>query len=150
MAAERPVEQGRLASIAAKVIMKVFYAARGARYDLLRAIGRLARYITKWTPECDRRLERLMNYVKSTLKYRQVGWVGDKTDAVNLDLYADANYGKDGGKSTTGVQLHVEGPHTCFPISGLSISQNAVAHSTPEAEIIAAAAAVRKVGVPPW
>merc|ERR1712051_1014879 len=109
MASEAPQEQGRLATIAAKVIMKVFYAARVARYDLLRAIGGLARHITKWTPECDRRLERLMNYVHSTLEYRQVGWVGDDIGKVNMDLYADANYGKDDGKSTTGVQLHVDG-----------------------------------------
>ena len=31
---------------------------------------------------------------------------------------------------------------------GLSVSQGAVAHSTPEAEIIAAATAMRKVGIP--
>ena len=63
------------------------------------AIGGLARYITKWTPECDRRLERLMNYVRSTLEYRQVGWVGDDIGKVNMDLYADANYGNGGGKT---------------------------------------------------
>ena len=38
MAADPPREEGQLASIAAKIIMKVFYAARVARYDLLRAI----------------------------------------------------------------------------------------------------------------
>ncbi len=43
-----------------------------------------------------------MNYVHSTLDYRQVGYVGDTADQVNLDLYADTNYVKDGGNSTTG------------------------------------------------
>ena len=100
---------GKLAPVAAKIIMKVFYAARLARYDLLRAVASLARFITKWTPECDRRLERIMNYVKSTLSYRQIGWVGDDISELNLDLYADANYGTHGGKSTSGVQLHVDG-----------------------------------------
>ena len=89
-----------------------------------------------------------MNYVKSTLSYRQIGWVGDDISELNLDLYADANYGTHGGKSTSGVQLHVEGPSTCFPISGNSSSQTAVSHSTPEAEIVAAAAALRKSGIP--
>ena len=137
-----------LAPVAATIIMKVFYAARVARYDLLRAVAWLARYITKWTPEMDRRLARLMNYVKSSLKYRQIGWVGDPATELNLDLYADANYGTNGGKSTSGMQLHVEGPNTCFPISGNSSSQTAVSHSTPEAEIVAAAAALRKTGIP--
>ena len=39
-------EPGRLKSIAAKVLMKLFYAARLARFDLLRAIANLARYVT--------------------------------------------------------------------------------------------------------
>ena len=128
--------------------MKVFYAARVARYDLLRAVGNLARYITKWIPECDRRLHRLMCYIKGSLKHRMVGWVGDDITKINMDLYADANYGTNGGKSTTGVQLNVEGPHTCFPISALSAAQTSVAHSTPEAEIVAGATALRKVGIP--
>ena len=38
---------GKLAPTADKIIMKVFYAARVARYDLLRAVASLARFITK-------------------------------------------------------------------------------------------------------
>ena len=38
--------EGRLRPIAAKILMKVFYAARLARFDLLRAVANLARYIT--------------------------------------------------------------------------------------------------------
>ena len=89
--------EGKLAPIAAKIIMKVFYAARVARYDLLRAVGNLARYITKWTPECDRRLHHLMCYIKSSLKHRMVGWVGDDISKINMYLYADANYGTNCG-----------------------------------------------------
>ena len=65
---DKEIVRGKLADIAASVIMKVFYAARVARYDLLRAVANLARFLTKWTPECDKRLHRLMCYVKSTLK----------------------------------------------------------------------------------
>ena len=39
--------KGRLNAIAAKVIMKVMYAARLARFDLLRAVCNLARFLTK-------------------------------------------------------------------------------------------------------
>ena len=51
---------------AAKVLMKVLYAARYARFDLLRAVCYLAQYITKWDEQCDRRLYRLMCYIDST------------------------------------------------------------------------------------
>ena len=141
-------EPGRLKSIAAKVLMKLFYAARLARFDLLRSISNLARYVTKWRPEHDRRLHRLMCYVRSSLAYRQTGWIGDAMSSTNLHLYADANFGGPGGRSTTSVQLNIEGPHTCFPISALSTAQTAVAHSTPEAEIVAGATALRKIGIP--
>ncbi len=62
---------GILQPIAARILMKLLYAARMARLYLLRAIQFLASYITKWTPECDRRLDRLVSYVWSTLKHRQ-------------------------------------------------------------------------------
>ena len=145
---ESEPEPGRLKSIAAKILMKLFYAARLARFDLLRAIANLARYITKWTPEHDRRLHRLMCYVKSTTNYRQTGWVGDEMSGANLHLYADANYGGSCGRSTTGVQLNVEGPKTSFPIEAVSSVQTAVSHSTPEAEIVAGNHAIRKIGMP--
>ena len=73
-------EPGVLAPIAAQVVMKVFYVAREARPDLLRAIGYLSRYLTKWNKECDRRLHRLMEYVNSTQYSMSVGWIGDKIE----------------------------------------------------------------------
>ena len=96
--------------------MKVFYAARLARFDLLRAVANLARYLTKWTKEMDLRLMKLMQYIKSTLSYRQTGWIGDPVEQLNLHLYADANFGGSLGKSTSGIQLNVEGPHWSFSL----------------------------------
>ena len=128
--------------------MKVFYAARLARFDLLRAVANLSRYVTKWTCEHDKHLMKLMQYIKCTLDYRQVGWIGDDISKLNLHLYADTNFGGSQGKSTTGVQLNIEGPNTFFPMEGMSIAQTAVAHSTPESEIMAAWTALRKTGFP--
>ena len=71
---------GKLKPYAAKVLMKVLYAARFARFDLLRAVCFLAQYITKWDETCDRRLYRLMCYINSTTHYRQTGWIGDSRD----------------------------------------------------------------------
>jgi len=51
-------------------------------------------------------------------------------------------------KSTTGIFLALAGPNSFFPLTGISKKQTAVSHSTPEAEIVAAAAAIRTVGLP--
>jgi len=141
---------GELASIAAKVIMKVFYAARVARFDLLRAIGHLACHITRWDLDCDKRLHRLMCYVHSTLDHRLVGWTDGDLSTSELHLYADADFAGDqrAGKSTSGVFLAIEGPYTKMPISALSKKQSCVSHSTPEAEIVAGAIAMRQEGLP--
>ena len=46
--------------------MKILYAARMARFDLLTAVNRLATKVTKWTAECDRQLHRIVCYVNSS------------------------------------------------------------------------------------
>ena len=128
---------GKLNTTAAR-ILKVFYAARVARFDLLRAIGHLSCYLTKWTDECDRRLHQLMSYINCTLHHRMVGWLGDPIHDVQLHLYNDADFAgcNDTGRSTSGVWLALEGEHTSFPIAAMSKRQTSVSHSTPEAEIV--------------
>ena len=55
----RPVEtcdepqQGELHDVASQVLMKVLWAARPCRRDLLRAVHRLATCVAKWTSERD-------------------------------------------------------------------------------------------------
>ena len=69
--------EGQLAGIAARVLMKILYAARLARFDLLRAVQHLACCITRWTSDCDKRLHRLVCYINSSKHLRMTGWVGD-------------------------------------------------------------------------
>ena len=57
--------------------MKVLYAARMCRYDLLRATCALASKVTKWSSECDKQLRRLVCYIDSSLDVHLIGWVGD-------------------------------------------------------------------------
>ena len=64
---------GQMGPIAAKVLMKVAYAARYARFDLQRAVNHLACFVTKWDADCDRKLHRLMCYVHSSYHLRLVG-----------------------------------------------------------------------------
>ena len=62
---ENPSEnkEGLLAPIACKVLMKILYGARPARFDLLRPIAALAYKITKWDTVCDRMLHGLVCYI---------------------------------------------------------------------------------------
>ena len=54
--------RGELQPIASRVLMKVLFAACMARFDLLRATQGLASRVTKWSPDCDKSLHRLMCY----------------------------------------------------------------------------------------
>ena len=143
-------DSGELNDICVKVLMKVLYGARMCRYDLLRATCTLASNATRWTREDDRKLHKLMCYINSTLDYRMYGKVGDLTSDWHIACFSDADFA---GcpytlRSTSGVFLKVSGPNTHFPLAGCSKKQTAVSHSTPEAEIIAAALAIRTEGMP--
>ena len=119
---------GELQPHAAKVLMKLLYGARLARFDLLRGINNLAAPITKWTPECNKRLHHIMCYVYSTLKHRLVGFVGDKPCDMQPHLFADADFAGDPEtqRSTSGLHLALRGPATCFPLTGASKRQTYV------------------------
>ena len=86
--------KGVLQPIASRILMKVLYAARVARWDLLRAIGFLATQITKWTVWSDMRLHRIMAYINSSLKLRMLNWVSEEDDMAETlyDVYADADF----------------------------------------------------------
>ena len=139
-----------LKSYAAKVLMKVLYAARYARFDLLRAVCFLAQYITKWDTMCDKRLYRLMCYINSTYHLRLTGWVGDSPLDVAPHLFADADFAGDSktSRSCSGVHLCLLGPNTVFPLAGQCKKQGCVSPSKPEAEVVAADHAMRSYGLP--
>ena len=52
--------------------MKILYAARMSRPDLLRAVSHLACFVTKWDEQCDLRLNRVVSYIQQTLHLRQI------------------------------------------------------------------------------
>jgi hypothetical protein len=132
------------------MLMSLLYAARVARFDLLRAVCALASKITKWTRLCDRKLLRLIQYVNSTTHLKQYGWVGDNTSDVKPVLYCDADFAgcPETQRSTSGGHLNLEGPLTRFPVMAKSAKQTCVSTSTPEAEIIAAFAGHRNLLLP--
>ena len=91
-----------------------------------------------------------MCYVNSSLEMRLSAFVGDSADQWELVCYSDADFAgdKETMRSTTGVFLCIRGPHTFVPLAAQSKRQSCVSQSTPEAEIVAADAAVRSFGLP--
>ena len=142
--------QSELAPHAASVLMKLLYAARIARLDLLRSINMLARNVTKWSKQDDVRLHHLMCYVQSTKSKKLIGWVGNNIKSLSVGIYADADYAGCGQslRSTSGSHMMAFGSHTRFPLAGGSKRQGCVSHSTPEAEIVAADYALRTHAIP--
>ena len=65
---------GRLAPVAANILMQVLYAARYARCDVIRCINMMACYTTKWTATQDQELDDLMGYVMETVTWKT--WAG--------------------------------------------------------------------------
>jgi hypothetical protein len=143
------LEEGKYKSVAAKILMKILYAARVARFDLLRAVSNLACCVAKWDASCDRTPHRLVCYIESTLHLRQVTWIGDGVGSCSV-LYADASLSKclATARSTSGVFSCIRGPSTFGALMGLSKRQHCVSHSFPESEIVAANFAVRTIGLP--
>ena len=86
---------GKLSTIACKYLMKIMYIARFARPDLLRAVGALSTMITKWDELCDRKLYRIIKYMNGTAAWRQIGFIGDGPDELELGLFSDADFAGD-------------------------------------------------------
>ena len=68
---------GVLQSVSAMIAMTAMYSARVACFDLISTIGFLAKRITRWDRDCDRRLHRLMCYILKTADEVSYGWTGD-------------------------------------------------------------------------
>ena len=84
--------EGVLGCISATIAMTVMYPGRVARFDLLSTRGSLAKRITRWDRDCDRRLHRLMCYVMTTADEVSYGWIGDDPKDLTAHLFADANF----------------------------------------------------------
>eukprot|EP00969_Alexandrium_andersonii_P318279 14059188-Alexandrium_andersonii.AAC.1 len=119
--------------------MKVLYAARMARPDLLKAVCTLARSINRWTERETKHPLRRTKYVYQQKDWAFVGWCGDRPEDLSLQVFADADFASDvpTARSTSGDAVKLVGPHSAFTTSCLSKMQTSVSHSTPETEIVA-------------
>ena len=103
-----------------------------ARFDLPMAVAKLAKNITKWNANCDKRVHRLICYVNSSWDLRLKGHIGDSSDKLVLSLYSDADFAseRETSKSTTGKSMALTGPSTFFPLNDVFKKQTCVSHST--------------------
>ena len=114
--------------------MKVLFAARMARYDLLRATQGLFSRVTKWSHDCDVALHRLMSYIHRTLDHKTTDflYIGDPPEKCKLWLFADSDHaGEHDSRSTSGC-----------------VKQTSTAMSSTEAEVVSANLSMRTVGLP--
>ena len=140
---------GRLQPIASKVLMKILFAARMARWDLLRATQSLASRVTKWSPDCDLGLHRLVCYINSSLDTKMSGFIGDSIMDCRLWLFSDSDFaGEYDSKSTTGCAMFLVGPNTYFPLNAFSKKQTSITMSSTESEVVAANHGLRAEGLP--
>ena len=138
--------KGVLAPIAARVLMKILFAARMARFDLLRTVQGLAARVTKWPTECDKALHRLICCIHSTLDVKLRAFIGDPIANCKLWCFADADHaGEYDNRSTSGCFLVLMGPNSYFPLTAFSKKQASVSMSSTEAEVVAANITLRAV-----
>ena len=92
--------------------MKALYSCRIAWPQVAVAIQRLAAQVSKWSAECDRRLDRPVDYMASNGNLVLAGSLGEHDlDAIELVLWPDADLNGDEfhTKSTSGCFLELAG-----------------------------------------
>ena len=153
---------GRFAKTCASHLMRLLFAARMARPDLITAITRMASHISRWKEVHDVGLKRIFAYVSQSLDLRLEGKLSSKDrDGVEIHIYPDADLGGDASttKSTAGLWVEIVGPtgDRCWPVLWASRRMACTAASTCEAEtlsldsaagLLGLSCAVRKEGIP--
>ena len=136
---------------AASLLMKLLYAARMVRLDICYAINNLSWYVSRWNALCDKQLVHLFGYIKNT-RQSKLHATCDRNELPTIELHAypDADLAGtfDSTRATSGGFIHIGGVNTFFQLDRFSKRQTATAHSTTEAELIAASKILREPLVP--
>ncbi len=134
------VVPGKFAKTCASHLMKLLYAARRARADFLVANITLARRVSKWFSDEDRRLHRLMCYVHHHAElalYHELH--PDDLKTAVLQFYPDAELGGDLSttKSTYGMWLEITSADgkRCWPLSWFCRKAGHSSGSTADSEV---------------
>ena len=146
-------EPGVMAKTASSHLMKVLFAARLCRPDLLVAITRLASKVSCWQRCHDRHLHRLFQYLAHHADMELCGTLSvDDLDSCVLVMSVDADLASDmeTAKSTSGMFLELRSADgaRCWPLSWRSKRQGSTASSTCEAEYIALSTCLKAEALP--
>ena len=146
---------GKYAESCAHHLMKLLYGARMARCEIIVAITRLARKIAKWTLDCDRRLEKLFDFLHSHIAIALCGSLSsDDRETVEIHAWPDADLGGNklaDSKSTSGRFIELVAPSSdgrSFPLHWATHSQGSTSNSTPEAETVSLSDCARADALP--
>ena len=122
---------GELSTVYSQSVLKCLFLARIERLDILWSVNKLARALTKWTKDCDKRSARLIANIHHTCEYRQHCDVGNTAHQCRLGLFQDSDFAGDleDSKSTSGRILCIFGSQTFVPTSWMCKKQTSVSHS---------------------
>ena len=83
---------GQLGDKACSVLMKDLWLARLARPYAQKAICDIATKVQNWTRNDDKRIRRLMGYLKFSKSYKLTGRINDPPEDLELWLFVDADF----------------------------------------------------------
>ena len=113
------------------IVAKVLYLAKRVRPDLLTTCTFLAGRVLFATKQDDRKLDRMMRYINSTM---ELGITFDMSEDMSICAFIDASYGVHAdGKSHSGAVITL-GKHG--PVHAKSNKQKLVTKSSTEAELV--------------
>ena len=144
---------GAQASTASSHLMKVLFAARLCRPDLLVGITRLASKVSCWQQCHDRALRRMFCYIYHHADMELFGVISPSevdTCEIVMSPDADLNGDMETTKSTSGlwVELRSADGLRSWPLAWRSMRQGSTAFTTPEAETISMATGLKSEGLP--
>lgn len=93
---------GQLSASSARLVMKLMWLGRISRPDILVAINTLARHITKWSANNDKRAARLVGYIAATIDHAHIMRINDPPAELWLSLYVDNDFGSSPDMKSTG------------------------------------------------
>ena len=142
--------RGQLAGVAARLVMKLMWLCRIGRPDVMIGVVQCAKHVTCWSLNDDKRIQRIVGYLKSTSDYAHVIKINDIPSDLSLSLYCDADFGGDvkDMKSTSGFVLAIEGENSFALLGWGSKKQKVISRSTTESEFVSLSSALFQEAIP--
>ena len=92
LTAEDMVEKGKLHNVCSRIVLKILWLTRRVRPDTYWAVNALAREVNRWTVACDKRLHRLIGYLRWSKYHSLQMIVGNAPKDCCIMYFADADF----------------------------------------------------------